>query len=179
MLIAARNSVPSGCIYRDASTVFPMDKTRRKPLEDWQKQDAVRLKALFEAAGPETQEKFGARFGIGSQALVWQYLNGYIPLNLRAAVRFARGLSCDVAEFSPTLAEDLPPTQRRPADLFEDIVESMPINEAQQVLDFIQYKFERSEHLMAEDKAASYSRWIARITEDLKRRREADGSDGK
>lgn len=154
-----------------------MEKTKRKPLEDWQKADAARLKALYEAASPATQEKFGAKFGIGSQALVWQYLNAYIPLNLKAAVRFAKGLQCDVADFSPTLAEDLPQTQRRPADLFVDMVESMPPNDAQQVLDFIAYKFERTEHLMTQEKASSYMRWIERITEDLKKRREEEGGD--
>jgi transcriptional regulator with XRE-family HTH domain len=119
-----------------------MQKSRRKPLEDWQKQDAARLKELYEKAGPKTQERFGARFGIGSQALVWQYLNGYIPLNLKAALKFAHGLSCDIADFSPTLAAELPESLRRPADQFTEMVDAMPANDAQQVLDFITYKLE-------------------------------------
>ena len=131
-----------------------MQKSRRKPLEDWQKQDAARLKELYEQAGPKTQERFGARFGIGSQALVWQYLNGYIPLNLKAALKFAHGLNCDIGDFSPTLAAELPESMRRPADQFADIVDAMPTNDAQQVLDFITYKFERTEHLMAAEQAA-------------------------
>lgn len=178
MLNAVRNSTPSGFTDRAASTLRAMQKSRRKPLEDWQKQDAARLKELYEKAGPKTQERFGARFGIGSQALVWQYLNGYIPLNLKAALKFAHGLSCDIADFSPTLAAELPESMRRPADQFTEMVDAMPANDAQQVLDFITYKFERTEHLMAAEQAARYSKWIERITADLERRKADDSPAG-
>ena len=42
--------------------------------------------------------------GFGTQGAVSQYLLGTIPLNLDAAVRFARALKCGIEEFSPTLA---------------------------------------------------------------------------
>lgn len=174
MLNAIRNSGPSGRGQVLACTLTGVNPTRRKPLEAWQREDAARLKALFESASPETQESFGATHGVGSQSLVWQYLNGYIPLNLRAAIRFARGLQCRVADFSPTLAADLPPESEPHDDAFETMVGSMPPSDAQQVLDFILYKVERTEHLMTRDQAARYSRWIERISEDLKARKAAD-----
>jgi phage repressor protein C with HTH and peptisase S24 domain len=39
--------------------------------------------------------------------MVWQYLNGRSPLNLRVALKFARGLQVPVREFSPRLADEL------------------------------------------------------------------------
>lgn len=59
----------------------------RKPLADWQIADARRLKRLFRERAKRTQTEFGDLFGIGSQEMVWQYLNGHTPLNLSAALR--------------------------------------------------------------------------------------------
>lgn len=81
----------------------------KKPLEAWQAEDAQRLKALWESR-PEpklSQAEFGATYALGTQGNVWQYLNGEIPLNLSAAIRFAQGLKCKVSDISPTLAADL------------------------------------------------------------------------
>jgi hypothetical protein len=36
--------------------------------------------------------------------MVWQYLNGHRPLNLQAAVKFAKGLGVQLHDFSPRLA---------------------------------------------------------------------------
>lgn len=74
-------------------------------MQEWQIQDAARLKRLWNEKKPGTQAAFGADFEIGNQAAVWQYLNARIPLNLDAAQKFAKGLKVDVAEFSPTLAK--------------------------------------------------------------------------
>lgn len=94
---------------------------RKKPpkeLEPWQKDDAARLKKLYNDAGPSSQDSFGAENGIGSQGMVWQYLNGNRPLNLPAAIKFANGLGVRVSDFSPTLAHHLmsapPENKRRP-----------------------------------------------------------------
>lgn len=54
-----------------------------------------------------SQEEFGSRFEIGSQGMVWQYLNARRPLNIKAATGFARGLGVDVDAFSPRLAEEI------------------------------------------------------------------------
>jgi len=83
----------------------------KKPLEDWQKADAEKLLRLFKARletdadGKQiSQMDFGAKYGIGSQGMVWQYLHAHRPLNIKAAVAFARGLGLKVSDFSPTLA---------------------------------------------------------------------------
>lgn len=59
----------------------------------------------MKAAGtPVSQAEFGAEHDLGSQGMVWQYLNGTKPLGLDAAEKFARGLGCKITDFSPRLA---------------------------------------------------------------------------
>lgn len=72
-------------------------------------EEAQRLRLLFDARPQPrlSQAKFGETFEIGSQGVVWQYLHARIPLNVEQAVRFARGLNCSVADFSPRLALEL------------------------------------------------------------------------
>lgn len=67
--------------------------------------EAAELKRLFLSRRNDgvTQEQFGQAHGIGSQGMVWQYLNGRRPLNLKAAAAFAQGLGCSVRDFSPRL----------------------------------------------------------------------------
>lgn len=79
-------------------------KKETKPLEDWQREDAERLSALFKKRAGKTQADFGAEFEIGGQAMVWQYLNAHRPLNIKAAQAFAKGLEVDIDDFSPTIA---------------------------------------------------------------------------
>jgi transcriptional regulator with XRE-family HTH domain len=87
--------------------------TRKNPLEQWQTEDAARLKALFVAKKEEmkianvpfTQDTFAESSGISSGNMVWQYLSGHRPLNIAAAALFAQGLATSIGEFSPTLAE--------------------------------------------------------------------------
>lgn len=72
----------------------------------------MRLKARFQAwqgertqsGQPATQEAIAERLGFG-QSATSQYLNGSIPLNPRAATKFAQLLGCDVRDFSPTVAD--------------------------------------------------------------------------
>lgn len=85
-------------------------QSKRKPLAQWQLEDAERLRARFDAQSLSQQE-FGGALGIGSQGAVWQYLNGKIALNLPVAIKFARGLGCSVEDISPTLAAQLPDDQ--------------------------------------------------------------------
>jgi transcriptional regulator with XRE-family HTH domain len=65
----------------------------------------VKLKQLYRELCPEgmTQERFGEVSGIGTQGMVWQFLNGHTPLTLEAAVRFANTLGCTLYDISPTL----------------------------------------------------------------------------
>lgn len=67
------------------------------------------LKRLYEQRVPEamSQEDFGRRFGIGTSGMVWQYLNGYRPLNFEAAAKFAKGLNCTIQDISPQMAQTL------------------------------------------------------------------------
>lgn len=71
--------------------------------------DSNRLKSLYDQRVPEgmTQKDFGAKFAIGSQSMVAQYLNGTRPLNYDAAAKFARGLRCTIYDISPELAQSL------------------------------------------------------------------------
>lgn len=83
-------------------------KIEPKPLEDWQKDDAERLRRLFDSREPKiSQAEFGAKFEIGSQSMIWQYLAGRRPLNIRAVTAFARGLDVNIAEISPTIASQI------------------------------------------------------------------------
>lgn len=68
--------------------------------------DAQRLKRLYEELVPKgmSQEEFGAKFDIGSQSMVSQYLSGHRPLNFEAAAKFAKGLRCTIADISPDMA---------------------------------------------------------------------------
>ena len=69
----------------------------------------VRLRELYETRAPSgmSQEQFGAEYGLGSQGMVWQYLNGHRPLNFEAAAKFAKGLRCNIADISPEMADAL------------------------------------------------------------------------
>jgi transcriptional regulator with XRE-family HTH domain len=79
-------------------------KANKAKLDDWQVEDANRLKALFEKQDL-SQGAFGLQFEIGTQGMVWQYLNAKRSLNLKAAKAFADGLNVRIGDFSPTLAE--------------------------------------------------------------------------
>ena len=70
-------------------------------------EEAGKLKALFSERNRISQLAFGQKFEIGSQGMVWQYLNARAPINLDAALKFARALDCSVADFSPRLASAL------------------------------------------------------------------------
>jgi transcriptional regulator with XRE-family HTH domain len=98
-------------------------------LEQWQIQDAARLKKIFEKRFPKghkgmSQEEFGQRFRIGNQGAVWQYLNAKRPLNTRAAAAFAEGLGVAIADISPTLAAQLDAMNSNPRlrELLEECV---------------------------------------------------------
>lgn len=74
-----------------------------KELEDWQIEDAERLKKLFEAHATKSQQAFGLDSEIGTQGMVWQYLNARRALNLDALFKFAQGLGVEAKIISPTL----------------------------------------------------------------------------
>lgn len=80
----------------------------------------ITLKRLWDeriAPSGMSQEEFGERYGIGTQAMVSQYLLGTRPLNYDAAAKFAKGFDCSIEEICPemarTLAKDIIPVLRR------------------------------------------------------------------
>lgn len=95
-----------------------MASNRKKPLTREQLAEAAALKRLYdERVGDSmSQALFAETYDLGgTQGIVWQYLNGKIRLNLEAAIKFADGLKCDVADFSPRLAEILARGRRNDA----------------------------------------------------------------
>ena len=89
----------------------------RTPLTKEQLDEAALLKHLYTAAQHGlSQAEFGASFDIGSQGAVWQYLNGRTAINLKAAKGFAKGLNCNVSDFSPRLAAEIEGLARHAMD---------------------------------------------------------------
>ncbi|WP_067070326.1 helix-turn-helix domain-containing protein [Roseateles chitosanitabidus] len=98
---------------------------RKAKVTDEHREEAARLRRIWEDRKPAlkerglgTQLQFGLKFGIGSQAAVGFFLNGQTPLSLKAALGFAEGLGCKVADFSPRLAtvlgSEAQPTKAEP-----------------------------------------------------------------
>ncbi|MDR0251508.1 MAG: hypothetical protein LBI35_09445 [Burkholderiales bacterium] len=84
-----------------------MAKNIKTPAPATISDEAKALRELFAAGTDLSQAAFGKAFDIGTQGMVWQYLHADTALNLEAALKFARGLKCSVADFSPRLAEIL------------------------------------------------------------------------
>lgn len=82
-----------------------------KPLTKEQLNDAARLRAAFDEAKSKnpsmTQETLAMSCGWKTQGAVSQYLNGKIPLNLKALLRFSDQLGKSPEEISPSLSTDL------------------------------------------------------------------------
>jgi transcriptional regulator with XRE-family HTH domain len=72
-----------------------------------QLRDAARLKKIFEDRKAidksMTQETLAAACGWKTQSAAQQYLNGLVPLNLDALIKFSLALDVPVTEISPTL----------------------------------------------------------------------------
>lgn len=95
---------------------------KRKPLERHQLEDAARLRKIWEEQNPPiSQQRFAADyFDSATQGTVWQYLNGRIPLNLEAAIKFAKGLKVKVSDISPSLARLLREAPTEDAEVSEE-----------------------------------------------------------
>lgn len=82
-----------------------------KPLSPQQLDDAARLKTAFleaQRSRPDlSQEQLAYECGWKTQGAASQYLNGKIPLNLRALVRFAKVIGVKPESISPSLAAEL------------------------------------------------------------------------
>jgi phage repressor protein C with HTH and peptisase S24 domain len=82
-----------------------------KPLTDEQKEDAARLKAIFEQRKQEnpslTQEALAFLCEWKTQGAVSQYMLGRVPLNLAALLKFSKALSVHPREISPKLSQQV------------------------------------------------------------------------
>lgn len=102
MLVNNVNSNAS-CRINSKAINCVMGKKKKIELEDWQAEDVRRLRALFEEKAKKSQAAFGEDSGIGTQGMVWQYLNGVTPLNYDAVMKFSDGLGVKASEISPVL----------------------------------------------------------------------------
>ncbi|MFX5660712.1 helix-turn-helix transcriptional regulator, partial [Acinetobacter baumannii] len=72
-----------------------------------QLEDAARLRAIFEGRKREdrswTQERLAQECGWKTQSAAQQYLNGLVPLNLDALIKFSLALDVPVTDISPSL----------------------------------------------------------------------------
>ncbi|WP_162932145.1 LexA family transcriptional regulator [Solimonas sp. K1W22B-7] len=84
---------------------------KRRELSPHEKAAALELRRLWDVQkGPLglTQERVAFQFGWKQQSAVSQYLNGVIPLNLEALVKFSDLLRAPAEEIFPDLARKLP-----------------------------------------------------------------------
>lgn len=81
-----------------------------KPLTPEQKEDAAKLMQIFEkhkAKHGLTQALLADDLGYSVQSSVSQYLKGKIPLNVEAAMKFAKRFGCSVSDFSPSIQKEI------------------------------------------------------------------------
>lgn len=84
-----------------------MNMQKRAIVTEENLRESAKLKDLWKQAKHGfTQEEFGAKFEIGGQAAVWQFLNGKTPLSMKAAKGFAKGLGCQIGDFSLRLSTE-------------------------------------------------------------------------
>lgn len=87
----------------------------KRPLSPDQLADAERLKAAWSdyqesrrvMGERPTQEWLASVTGLGTQGVVWQYLHGRIPLNLKALLAICSAIGARPSEISPSLTKEL------------------------------------------------------------------------
>lgn len=126
MPLAVCNSHAVCGVISIADTIRIMSS--RKSLSPEQLEDARRLKGLYNEQVRNlnlgSQVEVAARLGYASQGTLSQYLNGKIPLNLEAVLKFSALLQVSPEQISPGLAKKLtgefevkPLTETVPAEL--------------------------------------------------------------
>lgn len=80
-------------------------KSRQAKVTPETQEESRRLKKLWDAHTERpNQTVFAEQFEIGTQSAVTSFLNGRTPISLKAARGFAKGLGCQISDFSPRLA---------------------------------------------------------------------------
>lgn len=99
-------------------------KVKRSPPTAENVEEARRLKDLYDSGNHGlSQAEFGARYHIGTQGAVWQFLNCGAVLNMKAAKGFAEGLGCQISDFSPRLAAEIEGLARHTTDPDDDFAD--------------------------------------------------------
>lgn len=100
------NNFPNSLAPMEKSAAKKKPAKPKKMLTPEQQADAARLKRLWMARhGDMSQEAFGQKYNLGGQGNVTQHINGFIPLNLDATIKFAHFLDVQVSEISPVYGE--------------------------------------------------------------------------
>ena len=76
----------------------------RRDLSGLEQEDSARLREIWDRKKYSlslSQQDVADAFGISNQTAISQYLNGKIPLNLEAAIKFAKVLEVNIREISP------------------------------------------------------------------------------
>ena len=97
--------LPNIALLFDLIRTYPM--TTRRELTEEELADTQRLQSIWKTNAPAlglTQAKASKDFGFANQSAISQYLNGYIPLNMRTAARFAALLNVPITDISPKFA---------------------------------------------------------------------------
>lgn len=88
----------------------------KRPLTAEEIADAQRLKTAWNgykrANKGASQEWLSTKTGIGNQSLINQYLNGGIPLNVKALLAICKAIDADPHSISKTLTENMPQSQQ-------------------------------------------------------------------
>ena len=134
-------------------------KTKTPPTRE-QIDDSARLKQLYESRVTIGQLEFGHKYSIGNQAMVWQYLNADKPkgsvLNVAAAIKFATGLECLVADFSPSLQSEIDFIAQFASNKVTELPQMSALK--REVLELMDNMSERGQHELALQAAQTQER---------------------
>jgi transcriptional regulator with XRE-family HTH domain len=100
----------------------------RRKLTAEEGQERKRLRDLWDAKKDElhlTQVKAAKALGFSNQTAISQYLNGRIPLNFEAVVKFCKLLKVDVSEVSPRYSSMIPDDSPRATRVLVSNLESI------------------------------------------------------
>lgn len=96
-----------------------MKTTAKNTLLPWQIEAAAALRKMMEAHKKSTgmtKEVFAEKYNLGSAGNLGHYIHGRQPINLTAALRFAKGLGCDVTDIHASFAEEMEWVKPSPSD---------------------------------------------------------------
>lgn len=108
-----------------------------------------------------------------SQGAVSQFMRGVVPLGIGATLKFAAFLGVPPDAIRPDYLE-LAGVKAKPNSV-DTLIAELPFSDQQQVLDFIEYRFEKAEGLVASERLSSYAKMIENLKQDLAERKKRDG----